>query len=264
MSMLLLALSGLSAFMGAVSLFRPRLGLFFAEPARRTPGNGVRFWLLLAVVFWGSFRLFHIADIHAIELVAIFTLAVLASKFCRRSLILPALRRKRSLSAHSVVGFALGLAFHPFLQGNMDRIVQEYKWKFIVVLVPAFLLALLYDLLAGKFFGFLSRLLGAPLCDALEKTVFGFFSRLLGAVGDSVLILAGMLVSIMLASVFFSGNSTPYQLLPPLLMLYCCLMMSDIITRILEGELHGSQGNGTPQRGESLHLKSDDGRHHAA
>jgi hypothetical protein len=237
MSMLLLALSGLSALMGAVSFFRPGIGLFFVDPARRTPGNGVRFWLLLAMLFWGSFRLFHITDIHAIELIVIFALAVFASKFCRRSLVLPALRRKRSLSAHSVVGFALGLAFHPFLQGNMVRIVQQYEWKFLVVLVPAFLLALLYDLLAGKFFGFLNRLIGDSLGEALNKKVFGFLSRLLGAVGDSVLILSGMLVSVMLASVVFAGSFAPHQLLPPLLMLYCCLMMSDIITRILEGEL---------------------------
>ena len=251
MSILLPALSILAALMGAVSFFRPDLGLFFVDPARRTPGNGIRFWLLLAMVFWGAFRLLHISDIHAIELVVIFTLAVFASKFCRRSLILPALRRKRSLSAHSVVGFALGLAFHPYLQGNMDRIVQEYKWKFIVVLVPAFFLALLYDLLAGKFFGFLNRLIGVPFSEALERTVFGFLGRLLGAIGDSVLILAGMLISIMLASVFFAGRFAPHQLLPPMLMLYCCLMMSDIITRILEGELHDSRHNGSLQRDSS-------------
>jgi hypothetical protein len=194
------------------------------------------------MAFWGAFRLSHTSDIHALELVVLFALAVLASEFCRRSLLLPALRKKRSLSAHSVIGFALGLAFQPFLRGNIDHIVQEYKWKFIVVLLPAFFLALLYDLLAGKFFGFLKRLLGAPLSEALQNTVFRFLSRLLGALGDSVLILAGMLVSIILFAVLSSGSLAPYQVLPPLLMLYCCLLMSDIITRTLEGELHKQHG----------------------
>ena len=238
MSLLFLALAVLAVLMGAVSLFRPQFGLFFADAARRTPSHGIRFWLLPAMLFWGAFRLLHTADIHALELVVIFALVAFASKFCRRSLFLPALRRKRSLSAHSVIGFALGLAFHPFLRGNMDLIVQEYKWKFLVVLVPAFFLALLYDLLAGRFFALLHHLLGESLGSVLQHTVFSFLSRLLGALGDSVLILAGMLVAVMLAFVLFDGSFAPHQLLPPLLMLYCCLMMSDIITRILEGELH--------------------------
>ncbi|MDR2696402.1 MAG: hypothetical protein LBC79_08505, partial [Deltaproteobacteria bacterium] len=136
MSILFAAFAGIAVLMGAVSLFRPHVGLFFVDAARRTPGNGVRFWLLAAMLFWGAFRLCNLAGIHALELVVIFALAVLASKFCRHSLFLPALRKKRSLSAHSVIGLALGLAFHPYLRGNMEHIVQEYKWKFLVVLVP--------------------------------------------------------------------------------------------------------------------------------
>jgi len=238
MAIVFLALTGLSVCMGVLSVFQPRFGLFFVGDARRTPGNGVRFWLLPAMLFWGCFRLLHSADIHALELVVIFALVVCASKFCRHSFLLPALRKKRALSAHSVVGFALGLAFHPYLRGNMDLIVQEYKWKFLVVLIPAFSLALLYDLLAGRFFALLRRLLGERLGAVLQDKVFSFLSRLLGALGDSVLILAGMLVAVMLAFVFLDGRFTPRELMPPLLMLYCCLMMSDIITRILEGELH--------------------------
>ena len=237
MSTLLLVLSGFSALMGVLSFFRPRYGLFFIDPARRTPGKGVRFWLFIDMLFWGAFRLFYNPNIHVFELSAVFALAVLASDFCRRSLSLPALRKKKSLYAHGVIGCLFGLAMQPFLQGNMDHIVQEYKWKFIVILIPALLLALLYDLLTSKFFGFLSRLFGTLRCDSLKDAVFSSFSQLLGALVNAMLILAGMLVAIVLLTAISDGRFAPY-LLPPLLMLYCCLMMSDIITRILGGEFH--------------------------
>jgi hypothetical protein len=47
-----------------------------------------------------------------------------------------------------------------------------------------------------------------------------------------------MLASIILSSALSDGQFAPYQILPPLLVLYCCLMMSDIIARIIGGELN--------------------------
>ena len=234
--MLLLALSGLAMLMGVVSIFQPRFSPFFTASARQ--GHGARFWFLLALIFWGSYRLFYDADIHMLELAAIFAMAVLASSFCRRSLFLPALRKEKTLYAYGVIGIAFGFALRPFLQGNMDHIVHEYKWKLIVILIPAFCLALLYDVLTRKFSAFLSRLLGATIYDACKSKISASLGQLLGALGNSVLILAGMLASIILSSALSDGQFAPYQILPPLLVLYCCLMMSDIIARIIGGELN--------------------------
>jgi hypothetical protein len=235
MSTLLLALSGLAMLVGVVSIFQPRFRPFFTLSAH---GLGARFWLLLSLVFWGSYRLFYDADIHALELIAIFTLAVIASRFCRRALLLPALRKEKTLYAYGVIGIAFGFALRPFLQGNMDHIVHEYKWKLIVILIPALFLALLYDVLNRKFSGLLGRLLGTALYDSCRRKISASLGQLLGALGNSVLILAGMLASIILSSALFDRQFAPYELLPPLLMLYCCLMMSDIIARIIGGELH--------------------------
>ena len=234
--MLLLALSGLAMLMGVVSIFQPRFSPFFTASARQ--GHGARFWFLLALIFWGSYRLFYDADIHMLELAAIFAMAVLASSFCRRSLFLPALRKEKTLYAYGVIGVAFGFALRPFLHGNMDHIVHEYKWKLIVILIPALFLALLYDVLNRHFAGFLVRLLGASLYEACKRKISASLGQLLGALGNSVLILAGMLASLMLSSALFDRQFAPYQLLPPLLVLYCCLMMSDIIARIIGGELN--------------------------
>ena len=236
MSTLLLLLTGLTMLMGVVSIFQSRYSLFFAASARRE--LGARSWLLLSLIFWGSYRLFYDADIHPLELGAIFALAVIASKFCRRSLLLPALRKEKTLYAYGVIGVAFGFALRPFLQGNMDYIVHEYKWKLIVILIPAFCLALLYDVLNRNFAGFLGRLLGASLYDACKSKISASLGQLLGALGNSVLILAGMLASVIFSSALFDRQFAPYQLLPPLLVLYCCLMMSDVIARIIGGELN--------------------------
>jgi small neutral amino acid transporter SnatA (MarC family) len=163
---------------------------------------------------------------------------VFAFGFCRRSLFLPALRKEKTLYAYGVIGIAFGFALRPFLQGNMDHIVHEYKWKLIVILIPALFLALLYDILNRKLSGFLDRLLGTAPYDACKRKISASLGQLLGALGNSVLILAGMLASILLSAALFDRQFAPYQLLPPLLVLYCCLMMSDIIARIIGGELN--------------------------
>ncbi|MDR2695960.1 MAG: hypothetical protein LBC79_06235 [Deltaproteobacteria bacterium] len=236
MSALLVTLAGLSMLMGVVSLVQPRFHVFFTASTRQGRRNGgARFWFSLSVVFWGAFRLFYDAGIHALELAAMFALAVYTSGFCRQSLFLPALRKKKSLYAYGVIGFASGFVLRPFLQGNLDAIAHEYKWKLIVILLPAFFLALLYDVFNHKMSGFLGGLLGVALYDSWKNVVSDAFGQLLGALGNTVLILAGMLVSIVFASALFD-RLAPYQLLPPLLMLYCCLMMSDIILRIIGGE----------------------------
>jgi hypothetical protein len=193
------------------------------------------------MIFWVSFRLFYTADIHMIELVAIFVLVMLTSKFFRQSLILPALRKSKSIYAHGVIGLLFGSVLYPFLTSNMDSVVREYKWKFIVILIPVFLIALLYNVMTGKFFDLLSHLLGTSLCDSLKSKTFDAISHMLSAIVNTVLILAGIILSAILFSAISERGIDFYKLLPPFFILYCCLVMSDIIMRIIEGKPDNNQ-----------------------